>query len=152
MLMTTLGADIDAATAKFFSSLDRSALGRFAVDEHLLRLQDQVERCRMVGNASVYEVILMKGLIDAGLGNAGAVAVRQELLFWWWKSMETKLVGWITRMKEPELYGAFHRLSSVTYHPDMHDYFAAGLWNVTDIHKYMDAGIDAELAASFTRQ
>lgn len=137
-------ADIFAESKKFVDSLDRSVLGRFVIkDIKLLYICDEIERHFM--QVSTPDNTLFQEFRGDGVT---PVNVRQEIAYWWWHYGTPEMKS---RINTKKLYDGIYKLTNVANHPEMHDYFVAGIWEISLIERLMQEGIDPEIAFAVTK-
>ena len=153
--------EAEAASREFVAGLDRTPLGRFAIDSDVLSAMDLMQRVVTsivvpVGDrlpSGVASNRLAAALRDAGLDTSLDCSrdCAAEVFFWWGVTDESL---WSSSVPD-SLESRVERLRAVYDNPSMHDYFGAGIWDVALVGKLMREGIspdsiDAELARSLS--
>ena len=156
--------EIQTRVRAFIDGLDRSVIGRFAVDEHALYLalvselrRKKVEKMETDGWAEYSSSLKSakrqfeeskRELRDVVTTEQFSTLVYTELIFWGQRSDEADL-------KEILLWGvswsAEHDelLTEVSAHPvEMHPFFEAGIWDVPFIETCIADGVDVAISAS----
>ena len=138
---------------KLIGAIDRSRLGSFAVPLDALiagetreRILEDTPDYGRYFEAMHHESIarLDKTLVDSGTDED---SVRVEVLFWW-GIYDKSLLRYSGRALRRDTENAVLRLVDIYENPDMHDYFAAGIWDIPFIERCMSDGIDHEIAGS----
>ena len=164
MTDTTL-EEFENTSRIFVAALDREPLGRFATPVEALEAVDTMLRVFMTryrlslssdhfdSNDSVYSAAEQRAVslcFEAGMDTE----IVQDELFFWWSISGEPLWADIGNL-ESDINGlsaaAVERLGVIYAHPEMHDYFAADLWDVDFIERCIGGGIDVELALSIIR-
>jgi len=138
-------------SVRLIAGLDRASLGSFIVPADVLSAVDFTYRIMAHRN---------NGETDhaGSLGRANSRArtlcrdkeiyfndAAAEVLFWWNIFDEPLLSSLVTGV---ELDARVSELSTVYAHPEMHDFFVAGIWDVAFISRCLADGVDPELAGS----
>ena len=150
-------AEYKSVSDGFVGGLDRTRLGRFAIPLDVLTAEDTLQRIGVSEEAGLlpgvsmtsthYKTMLNKseGLCKAsGIKNRDAL---NEVLFWWRECGDPL---WDVDESEEmmEYHKGLPKLITVYDNPDKHDYFEAGIWDVSFIERCIAEGVDAELASS----
>ena len=152
--------EIRSSARSFIDSLDRSVLGRFAVDEqalyllHLAELYNtKLDELQRQGYDHTPDMTLFqnwrsdthRALSDL-VAHDDRDAVAVELDFWWIRSDYENASAssfWGLSSQERE------RLLLISESPEeMHGYFAAGIWDVPFIERCRADGVDSDLAST----
>jgi len=164
----TLIAGICDESSRFIEGLDRTLLGGFAVPDDVFSAAEVLYRLTAdmatgygdsVGTVefAAERVRKMCGAYSVDVGDAVA-----EVLFWWGtvaKPFRSSVVeqndydDQLSQLEPVFVRHGFHdvrvsRLSSVCAHPEMYDYFEAGIWDVDTVSRFISEGVDVELAVS----
>ena len=155
-------APLSSTARVFIDGLDRSRLGRFAVDEKALYLLHLAELYKIRLNEITkdydhdFESVLVRTRKESTRAETvlhdyvqpdDRTGVAEELSLWWKLSgdevLTDRFVRGMNRMRSHE------RLSVIAENPvEMHDYFAAGVWDIPLITRCIADGIDADMAVS----
>ena len=149
-------AEVEATSERFVTGLDRSRLGDFVVPMDALLAMDIFYRTSVhVWAASypeAYEAMSIANQVASRKANdacySAAVEWRDvvaELLFWWDTADDSP--GIHNAIRESVSVG-LDRLNTITSHPEMHGYFAAGIWDVPFIERCRADGVDSDLAST----
>lgn len=145
--------EVVAESRAYVEGLDRTPLGRFAVHPEALIAVDAFERIMDAntpanGMDALYQPAMDNATIHCIRHSTNPDDVRPEMYFWWrstgddlWRKKEYSFAVFVYQYR-------MDRLQAAHSHPEMHDYFAAGIWDVDFIRQCIADGIDAELASS----
>ena len=127
-------------------SIDRSRLGVLATPPNILALGHAIHRTSK--NRSRYRVKeLLEYMLTTETGQSvfGSPEFDNELSaeVWFWNKPGKRTPRF--RLKAP-LLPAVVRLETIAANPEMHDYFAAGIWDIEFINRCLAEGIDASIA------
>jgi len=158
------GVDVAVISQRFIESLDRSPLGRFAASDRAIYLADVIERSKLVQNSGVNLIDIKESAYDAveelndivDAGNIELSSIYDELFFWWAQFGDIMSSYFVEDMTNDELIkDDFHEgsltqgmktLGIIQSHPDKHEYFAVGIWDISLIERFIADGVDSELA------
>ena len=145
---------LEAKSNDFVNGLDRSRLGRFAVPIEALLMIDTLERIdkSIVSESPEGKEFYGERHDRTKYFYSDSKPKMQEILselFFWWKMHNDPLWAiipeWDLNLNEESL-----RLLELYYtHPDMHDFFDAGIWDISFIARCIADGVDVEMATSF---
>ena len=149
--VTKMLADTRLLSAAYTSRLDRSELGYMAVDAEALALCDVMFRMNnALHNAygtGFYnsELIAADNALEARCAFIGvnSMTIRTEMFYWWKKDgfpVET-YNGY-----NAEIINRLKVLDVIAANPDKHEYFAAGIWDVDLIERFIADGVDPAIA------
>jgi len=146
--------DFEAESKRYVDALDRTGLGVFATPIPLLAAADVFYRMALLPSAR--SAITLRNEWYERLRGAFVRSCRKqsdmddataEMVFWWGLTDDPL---WEQRKICTDNVAVSERLTtliSIHAHPDMHDYFAAGIWDVDFIERCISDGIDPEMAA-----
>jgi len=139
-----------AESEVFVTSLDRSSLGVFAAPLDVFAAVEKSRRlaAKYIGDS---ESAKFRDAVDAEAYNAASkdsllfLSVSSEVYFWW-RLSKNPIWKRVTNDGEGFVFNTMSDLDSVYAHPEMHDYFSAGVWDIAFISRCIADGVDAELA------
>jgi len=153
-------SEVNAACHAFIDKLERSAMGGFASHEDTLfqihrvsvyeLLADVLREQIVAGDTSdgarerLDELIRLSQVFTISFDNRHTVEEREmasDELFYWWSVSGNSLM-------EAKAVGVFPKAAAIIGNPHMHDYFAAGIWDVDFVRQLIAGGVDVELAGS----
>lgn len=150
--MVVFTADAITELSKgFIESLDRSALGRFAISHDLLLKADIEYRTNLLADLG-YEIsdeaysILGVDPEDEYWELNMADDTRFEVQFWWQRDGNNSMQDFISVFRLDERMLFFDKFDLIVAHPNMHNYFAVDIWDVDVIKKLIRDDVDAGLA------
>ena len=160
--VTNLVNDALAESRVWFSTLDRSPLGSFAVNAEVLIATQARERLGVnatdIKREAAWEVenALVSAMQAANIDGAGYsvfLPLRAEVMFWWLHCNDDRE---LVRYVEPQraantgavsMNELITRLETVYSNPTAHPYFEVGIWELELIERFIAEGVDAAMAA-----
>ena len=141
----------------FVHSLDRSPLGRYAVDTKLLVIADTIQRLDMlhevVGGKDVGAKLSKlnwklssKAVDSTGFTDFGFAP---EVFYWWLHYGDAAMcnhANTILNRSTVTMEGYVDRLRLIAANRSLHPYFHVGIWDVSLINKFIADGVDPALA------
>ena len=153
----TTAEELRAISTAFVDGLDRTVLGRFAVPRDVLISTDMFLR---VTSSPVLRNLFLNARDvrrDSFSGDeARRLSMHHGLMFsasqhealFWWRAVPDPLWSDQITYGSKLITNSLDTLSAIVSHPDMHDYFAAGLWDVDFIERCILGDMDTELAVA----
>jgi len=136
---------------EFVYGLDRSPLGRFNGSIEVLSAVDKAHRIRNLESEGfrfagyTFSKAKNEAYVMAAHMHEDFYAVEDDVYFWW--SYVGEPMG-IPRAEIVEALPSARMRYDIAEHSEMHDYFAAGLWDKDFITRCISDSIDPEIAFS----
>ena len=144
--------DTTRTSAEFIDSLDRDVLGSFAMRRDVLFYADLAQmryinmlRHGVTGYGSTDDQDKLDELCEvAGVEHHDALA---ELFFWWKRTGDKDLIGYIESGNENDkVKDRMAQLEIVAANREMQSFFAVDIWDTELIMRFLNDGVDAEVA------